>query len=80
MTNAEYFARPDTPMENSPVGKVVVQLLEKRPGIGFEDARQEAKRLLAVSAGHKEYHLPRVQTPEQEAAAASYFSKLRQAA
>ncbi len=65
----EYFERPDTPMANSPVGKVMIQLVEKRPGITFDECYEEAKRLLAVAAGRKRYLAPHVLTVEQEAEA-----------
>ena len=56
----EYFARPDTPQRNSPVGTVMLKVLEKYPDLGFDAARAKANDLLAVSAKARVYRTPRV--------------------
>jgi hypothetical protein len=59
-TVAEYFARPDTPQTNSPVGTLMLKVLEKYPDLGFDAARAKAKELLAISAKGKVYRTSRV--------------------
>jgi hypothetical protein len=59
-TVVEYFARPDTPQPNSPVGTVMLRVLEKYPGLGFDAARTKANDLLAASAKARVYRTPRV--------------------
>jgi hypothetical protein len=66
---AAYFERPDAPSAGSPTGKLIAQLVGKRPGISLAAAREEATRLLAKAAGRKAYRPPAVLTVEQEAAA-----------
>jgi len=39
MTLNEYLAQPDTPSAKSPVGTLIVKILEKYPEMTFEDAR-----------------------------------------
>jgi len=41
----EYFAQPDTPAANSPVGVLMSKIIGENPGITFEDARAEATKL-----------------------------------
>jgi hypothetical protein len=60
MTLSQYFAKPDTPSANSPMGTIMVKVLEKYPGITFEDARAKAHCLILESAGKKRFNLPRV--------------------
>ena len=38
MTLSDYFAQSDTPPVNSPVGTLMVKVLEKYPGMSFENA------------------------------------------
>jgi hypothetical protein len=56
----DYFARSDSPQLQSPVGTLMLKILEKYPGLGFDAARAKAKELLAVSAKGKVYRSPRV--------------------
>lgn len=60
MTQEHYFARPDTPSRNSPVGTVMVKVLEKFPGMTFEEARAKANALIQESAGKKRFAMPKV--------------------
>ena len=68
MTLQGYFALPDTPAAGSPVGVVMVRILEKDPGIGFEEARTQANVLLDRAAGKKVYRMPRILSVEEEQA------------
>lgn len=60
MVLLDYFAEPDTPSANSPVGTIMVKVLEKYPGMSFEAARAKAHCLILESAGKKRFNLPRV--------------------
>jgi hypothetical protein len=60
MTLFDYFARPETPAANSPVGTIMVKVLEKYPGMSFEDARAKANALMQESARKKRFNLPRI--------------------
>ena len=51
MTLETYFKQADTPTKNSSVGVLMVKVLAKNPHMGFEEARQEAHRLLDKAAG-----------------------------
>ena len=68
MTLEEYFEQPDTPSAGSPVGILMVRVLEKFPGISFEEARARANDLLHTVAGWKKYQMPKVLSTEEEAA------------
>jgi hypothetical protein len=61
----QYFDRTDTPAQGSPVGALVVKVIEKNPGISFEEARTQANALLDKAAGKWRYRLPTVYSPEQ---------------
>jgi ribosomal protein S30 len=67
-TTEQYFARADTPMTGSPVGVVMVKVIEKHPGISFEDARRQAHDLLSKAAKSRRYQTPRVRSREEQAA------------
>jgi len=60
MKLSDYFAKADTPAANSTVGTLMIKILEKYPGMSFEDARAKAHVLLWESAGKKRFNLPRV--------------------
>jgi hypothetical protein len=60
MDVTEYFARTDTPAEDSLVGKLILRLLDKRPGISFGEARAEAHQLLNKAARTKTYKVAAV--------------------
>lgn len=62
----EWFAMPDTPAVGSPVGKLMRTIVEKNPGISFEDARAEANALLEQAAGRKVYRTPPVLSPAEK--------------
>jgi len=64
-----WFAKPDAPAAASPVGRLVQAIVEKNPGIGFEDARAEADALLWQAAGRKVYKVPPVLSPAEKEAA-----------
>ncbi len=68
MTLEEYFALPDTPASGSPVGTLMVRIVEKNPGMGFEAAREQANGLLLRAAGKKVYRMPVVLSVEEEQA------------
>jgi hypothetical protein len=59
-TLKQYFARPETPSEHSPVGFLMATILEKYPDTTFEAARARANELLDKAAGKKVYRFPRV--------------------
>jgi len=63
---AEYFAMPDTPAADSPVGKLMFKVLEKFPGFTYEQARAKAGELLAESAGKRIYRTPAVLSDEEQ--------------
>ncbi len=63
---AEWFAMPDTPAAGSPVGRLIQTIVEKNPGISFEDARTEVKALLWQAAGRKSYRVPPVLSPAEK--------------
>jgi hypothetical protein len=63
-----YLNRADAPATKSPLGVVLSRVIAKNPGIDFEDARAEAKRLLDRAAAKKNYSLPRVSSAEEHAA------------
>jgi hypothetical protein len=64
-----WFAMPDTPAVGSPVGRLIQAIVEKNPGIGFEDARAEAHVLLGQAAGRTNYKMPPVLSPAEKEAA-----------
>ena len=64
MTLTEYFALSNTPMPNSPVGRLMQTIVQDEPGINFEEARKQAQECLNRAAGRKSYQ---VYTPKQEA-------------
>jgi hypothetical protein len=65
MTLTDYFAKPDTPAANSPVGTIMVKVLEKYPGLSLEAARVQANAMLDKAAGRFKYKMPRVYGPEE---------------
>lgn len=62
-----YFERPKTPAAGSPVGALMLRVLAKNLGMGFEDARAQANSLLQRAAGKKVYRQPIVLSPEEQA-------------
>ena len=76
MNLTEYFARPDTPQAESTIGRLMVRLMEKNPGMVPDTARAEAHALLAHAAGRQRYSLPRVLSAEEQAVQAD---RLKQA-
>ena len=78
MTVQEYFGLPDTPMAESPIGRTMTRLLDKRPGLSFEQARTTAAELLKVSAARKNYRTPEVlSVAEAEAGRARMLTAFR---
>ena len=61
----QYFARPDTPAASSPVGALMLRVLEKNPEMGFDEARAQANALLDKAAGKWRYRVPTVHSPEE---------------
>jgi hypothetical protein len=84
MTLEEYFARGDAPGAESPVGTLIVRILEKNPGINFEAARTEAHVLLRQAAGRTIYRVSPVLSPGEKAESAAKtkarFQSIREAA
>jgi len=62
MTLKEWFKQPDTPSENSPIGKLMVRILEESPELTFEEARKQANECQQIGAKGKRYIL---RTPKQ---------------
>lgn len=55
MNLEKYFARPDTPATNSPIGRLMARILEKNSALSFDEARIQALAAL----GHE--------SPQQDA-------------
>jgi hypothetical protein len=68
MTALKYFEQADTPSPGSPVGILMVRILEKFPGIRVKQARASAYELLNRPAGKRVYRVPSVLTEEDDAA------------
>lgn len=77
MILTEYFAQPTSPMEHSPVGELMIKILEKFPGISLEGARDKALVMLADAAGRRIYRTPRVYSAEEQLARVESFKRLR---
>jgi hypothetical protein len=60
MNLQQHFERPETPAAGSPVGVVMVKVLEKYPALSFEEARDKATDLIQESAGRRRFVNPRV--------------------
>ena len=61
MTLTEYFADPSTPAPESPVGRIMQQLVRKRPEMyaaDFDAARVEANRRIQLAAAKKNFSVP----------------------
>ena len=56
-----------TPAANSPVGTLMVKVLEKYPGMSFEDARAKANALIQESAGRRTFVMPKVLSESEQA-------------
>jgi len=54
----------------------MVKVLAKNPQMGFEEARQEAHRLLDKAAGRYTYVVPRVYSEQEQAAQTERFAAL----
>jgi hypothetical protein len=65
MSTQEYFEQSDTPSSHSPVGVLMPRIIEKNPGMNFEQAREEAHRLLGKAAARRAYGVPRVLSAEE---------------
>src|SRR5262249_19769846 len=62
----EYFAQPDTPAPGSPLGVLITKLVDRFPGLTFEQARIKAHGMLDRSASRRIYRVPAVLSQEQE--------------
>jgi hypothetical protein len=87
MPLTEYFADPSTPAPESPVGRLMQQLVSKRPEMyerDFDAARVEANRLILVATARKNFSVPSVVMVQQEAENAAkakgYWASLRPSA
>lgn len=87
MTLTEYFGDPSTPAPESPVGRIMQQLVIKRPEMyaaDFDAARVEANRLIELAAAKRNFSVPSVLTVQQEAEnaakAKAYWASLRPSA
>lgn len=67
MQTDDYFARPDTPEQNSPAGTLMLRILAKRVAATPEDARKIANAMLDRATRRFRYSVPAVLTPEQDA-------------
>jgi hypothetical protein len=56
----DYFALPHSSAAGSPVGVLMVKMLENHSALTFDAARAEARRLLGKAAGRFHYTPPRV--------------------
>jgi len=65
------------PSPGSPVGVLIQRIIEKRPAIGYEEARALANALLDRAAGKKVYRMPTVRTVEKEQARKEQFEQLQ---
>jgi hypothetical protein len=64
-TLEEYFALRRTPSSGSPVGVLMVRILEKNPGMGFDVARYQANVLLNKAAMKWRYRVPVAYSPDE---------------
>ena len=71
----DYFAQSNTPQTKSPVGTLMLRVIEKYPELGFDDARAKARELLAVSAKSRMYRTPRVFSASEITDRAERFKK-----
>lgn len=74
MTLQEYFALPNTPSQHSPVGNLMIKILEEDRNLSFEEARKLANEQIQKGARRKNF---RVLTPGQEAEQAASLGKRR---
>jgi hypothetical protein len=66
MNIKEYFNQPDAPARHSPVGQLMLKILERyEPTPSFEEARAEANRLIQKAAGRQNFKLPKIPTSEE---------------
>lgn len=72
MTVNEYFQLPDAPMKDSPVGALMVRILNESPELSFEHARTQAHLQLAKAAGRRRF---KVTTPAQDRANLESFRR-----
>lgn len=81
MTLQEYFALPDTPMENSPVGLWMRLALRDTPGMSFEalEATRAEARQNPFRGTETDLQRQLSMTPEQRAALVECLTKVRQA-
>lgn len=82
MTLSQYFAQPGTrsanfPSANSPVGLLMVKILEKYPNTTFEAARTQANAMLDKAAGRFNYKMPRVYSADEMEKRREAFSKFK---
>lgn len=56
MTLDQYFGRRDSPMKESPVGKLMIRILGDFPEMPYDDARERAREALVGIGG--EHRLP----------------------
>lgn len=79
----EYFALTHTPAAQSLIGRLMVTILAKFPGITFDDARTKANELQQQAAGKYRYVTPRVLSAQEQAtkteATRAYFAESRTA-
>ena len=74
-TLAQYFSRRDTPMAGSPVGTLMVRVMQKYPQLSFDEAKARAKDLLSLSAKARTYRTPHVLSVEELANRAEQLRK-----
>ena len=77
MTLNEYFALPDTPAKGSPVGLLMLKIIEKYPDMQPEDAREKANSMIQKAAGRYNFQMPKVHSQEEIAAMRERFKNTR---
>jgi len=75
VTIKEYFSKPDTPATHSPVGELMLQIVDKHPGIDFEEARSKANELIQKAAGKRYFRFPKALSAAEEAAQSASLSR-----
>lgn len=79
ITLKQYFELTDTPTSGSPTGRIMAKVLAKNPGLTFDQARREARRLLDKAAGARVYRMPSPLSPEEQAAQKVRFAAFKRA-
>jgi len=65
MTLTEYFSKPESPAQASPVAVLMVGIFAKDPSVGYDEARSPMQCLLQKAAGKNIYCVPRMLGPDE---------------